>query len=467
MLTSKESAGALDATANPLRLALRVFVVFAVVYLCTWGGHYTSGDGAHKVDWAKAMLFGQAPGVSPDQNGIYSKYGIGHSLLAIPPMAAAYLIQKTTRIRSESALYTFMFVVNGAFFLALVAYYLARFYSSRDVWATVLIIGLATTWWPYTKLDFSEPLVLTIAFLGFVLMRFGYPAAGMLVAGFTLAIRTDSVLIIVPMLVWYLWANRSVRAAVQMALALAPSIALVLAANYVRYHSVMDHGYGNERFSSPLLVGLYGLLLSSGKSIFLFSPPLLLGLWGWRRFAQRADSASDAWLFLGISVAQLLFYSKWWDWSSDDAWGVRFLVPGVLLMCIPMVTVVYRRALVIPIVALGVSVQLLAVTTGGLNYLMLIRSSQPPRAAVFMHRMSNIDLADVWFNPNYSQLYGHWILLRYLLHIPPEAGRSDDPDRIGTPLYEAIPPEQWKAFAHWDFIWNLPRSAATDPRKRQ
>lgn len=41
----------------------------------------------------------------------------------------------------------------------------SHFHPARSVWETVSIVGLATTWWPYTKLDFSEPLVLTVAFL--------------------------------------------------------------------------------------------------------------------------------------------------------------------------------------------------------------------------------------------------------------------------------------------------------------
>jgi hypothetical protein len=444
--------------ANPLRLSLQVFAVFTLIYLCTWAGHYTSGDGSYKIAWAKVLFLGNASGISPGQNGVYSKWGIGHSLLAVPPLAAAYWIRKATGIRSEAALYTLMFVINGALFLALIAYYLAHFYPLRAVWGTALIMGVATTWWPYTKLDFSEPLVLTTAFLGFVLMRFGNPVLGMIVAGFALTIRTDSVVILGPMILWYLLANRSVRAVIKVALALAPSTGLFLFANYIRYHSLMDRRYQDEPFSNALLVGLYGILLSSGKSIFLFSPPLLLGLWGWKQFAHRDENASDAWLFLGICSAQILFYAKYWAWSADDSWGPRYVIPGVLLLCIPMVAVLHRRAVVIPVVCAGVLVQLLAVTVGGLDFLMLLRASQPQREALWIGGSNRIDFEDVWFNPNYSQIVGNWILLRYLLHIPPEPGRPEDAAKVGIRLADAISPQDWVAAAHWDFIWNLWRS---------
>ena len=188
-------------------------------------------------------------------------------------------------------------------------------------------------------------------------MRFGYPVLGMMMAGFALTIRTDAIVILGPMILWYLLANRSIPACIKVVLSLAPSIGLVLFANYIRYHSFLDHGYAGERFSNPMLVGLYGILLSSGKSIFRFSPPLLVGLWGWIGSHIEERLLPDAWLFLGIFTAQILFYAKWWDWSGDDSWGARFLIPGLLLMCIPLVTVLHRRAVVIPLVVAGIAVQ--------------------------------------------------------------------------------------------------------------
>ena len=449
------------APASPLRFSLRVFALFAVIYLCTWAGHYTTGDGAIKIAWAKAMLFGNTGGTA--QNAAYSKYGIGHSLLALPPLAIAHFIQKTTGVRCEAALYTLMFVANGALFLALVAFYLRHFYPARAVWLTVGIAGLATVWWPYTKLDFSEPLVLTVAFLGFLIMRFGNPAAGMAVAGFTLAIRLDSVAILGPMVLWYLLANPSIRSVIRIAISLAPAVALVLLANYIRYHSLLDQGYAGEGFSNPFLTGLYGILFSSGKSVFLFSPPLLLGLLGWKRFAQSKEIRPDAWLFLGICIAQIVLFAKWWDWSSDDAWGVRFVIPGVLLMCIPMVTMLDRRLILIPVVGLGVLIQLLPVAVGGLDYLILLRSQPFQREALYVGGRNRIDFEDVRFNPSYSQLVGNWVLLRYALGLPPAPGRLEDAMKVGTRLCDAIPAQAWADTARWDFIWSPRRHSAASP----
>jgi len=425
-------------------------LVFAAIYLSTWAGHYTTRDGIHKINWAKAMLDGKVHDTT-------SKYGIGHTLLAIPPLAAARIIQTRTGIHAEPALYTLMFVMNGALFLSLVAFYLAHFYPPHAVWKTVLILGLATIWWPYTKLDFSAPLVLTTAFLGFVVMRFGSPFWGMLIVAFTLAIRADSVAIVAPLMLWCLFTHRSVRVGFQLVAAAVPSIALVGWSDWIRYHSLFNHGYDGEQFSNPLLVGLYGILLSSGKSIFLFSPPLILGVLGWRVFAQRDRLRSDAWLFLSIAVAQLILFAKWWDWSSDDAWGVRFVIPGVLLMCIPLVAILARRKLVIPLVGAGIAIQLLAVLVGPLNFIEMFRAQTFQREALYVGGRNRVDFEDIRYDPSYNQILGSWILFRELIHLPPSPANPRDAQYIGTRLFDAAKPQVWVSAAYWDLIWNARR----------
>jgi hypothetical protein len=125
-----------------------------------------------------------------------------------------------------------------------------------------------------------------------------------------------------------------------------------------------------------------------------------------------------------------------------------------------MITVLHRRMLVIPAALAGLFVQFLAVTVGGLDFVLLLRASQPERHAVFMGTTEQIDFEDIWFNPNYSQIVGTWILLRYLLHIPPTPGNADEVEEVGTRLRDAIPPEKWRAAAHWDFTWIPRRTAA-------
>ena len=467
MGTPASSAVAPDDIASwrkDIRVAFAVFVVFLVVYLITWGGHYTSGDGAQKIAWAKAMLFGASSGVPAGQNGIYSKYGIGHSLIAMPALALASFLGSHTGIRVEAALYTLIFVFNGAILLALIAYYLLRFYPRRHVLVLVGLIGLATSWWPYTKLDFSEPLVTTMLFAGFLLMRSGRPMTGMFLAAFIITIRLDSVILVALLGLWFLFRKPGLRNIVKISVVILPWIALVAWSNYVRYHSIFDRGYANEGFTTPFLIGLEGILFSPGKSVFVFSPPLVLGFLGWSGFWRRSALREDAALFLAIFTTELLIYAKWWDWSSDDAWGIRFMIPAVVLMCIPAVEVVKRRArLAFGIAVCGVIVQLIPVLVGGLDYLLLIRNHEARRTALYVSGVNRVDFEDIRFNLRYGQIAGSWILLRHLLHMAPHPSSPDVFANSGTPLYDALPAGAWSEAAHWDFVWTRRGSASPQP----
>lgn len=449
---------------SPARNSFIILLVFLAIYLLSWGGHYTTGDGAHKVAWAKAMLFGaNEAGIEPGPGGVYSKYGIGHSLLAMPPLAASRFIQRHTGIHCEAALYTLIFVANGAILMALIGYYLFHFYPENRVWLTVGVIGLATAWWPYTKLDFSEPLVTTVLFAGFVLMRFGRPTLGMLVGATAIAIRTDAILLISLLGLWSFFGRPSFKAVAKMGLAILPTLVLVAAGNYIRYGSIFDHGYAGETFSTPIALGLIGILLSAGKSVFLFAPPLILGFLGWKSFSKRPDRLRDALFFLAVFVVELLEYSRWWDWSSDDAWGVRFMIPGVVLMCIPAVEFCGKRRLFLAVGTVGLAVQLLAILPGSLDYLLLLRANNLQRQALYVTGQNRIDFEDIRFNPRYSQLAGNWILLRELLHAPPRPAPPGVAELSGTPLYDTLPPSSWSNAAQWDFIWVRHKRSTAPP----
>jgi hypothetical protein len=427
----------------------RVFFGFLLLYTLTWGGHYTSGDGAIKVDWARALLRGSSQ-LDPRFGVTYSQYGIGHTLLALPAIVVSDWLKRAAGVRTEAALYTFLFILNGAWFLALVHRYLSRHYDGARVLTLLILMGVATIWWPYTKLDFSEPLVATAILWGFVLMQEGRHVIGFVVASLAGLIRPDAFLLMPLLILWYGWRVASWRRAAILALALLPALAAHVASNYVRGGHWLASGYPGETFSTPLLVGLYGILLSAGKSVFLFSPPLLLGVLGWRRFAK--THAADAYLFAGVFVVELFFFATWWDWSGDDAWGVRFLIPGVMLMTIPAIEVLERRALVAGVAIVGICVQLLAVMISGLEYTLLIRRERLTRQVLFAPGRNRVDFEDLRFNPRYSQIAGHLQLIRGLLGAG-DRGPASDESRSGTPLPAALTGAPWRDAVKWDFIW--------------
>jgi hypothetical protein len=138
------------------------------------------------------------------------------------------------------------------------------------------------------------------------------------------------------------WRER-LRALVPFLILSACGAAVTALVNWVRWGSPLDFGHHrtDEAFDFPPHLGLYGLLLSPGKSVFLYAPILLLVFVYtstlWRR--GRAEFI----LVLGITLSYLALYCRWYDWMGGLAWGPRFLVP-----LIPLWVALLGRALVAP-----------------------------------------------------------------------------------------------------------------------
>jgi hypothetical protein len=211
---------------------------------------------------------------------------------------------------------------------------------------------------------------------------------------------------------------RLVPATLAFVLPLAGCAALLLWHNAARFGSPLNSGYSDEGFTTPLYVGLYGLLFSSGKSIFLYAPPVLLGLpglaWLWRR------RPAEALLAGGVGLVTLLYSAAWWAWYGGWSWGPRFLVPVLPLLILPIGAVLLARgwarwALAL-LAAAGVAVQALGVLIDFNAYIDEITGGDPANEYRYL------------FLPWLSPLIGH---LRYLVKGQHLAVAAFDMTRLG------------------------------------
>ena len=103
-------------------------------------------------------------------------------------------------------------------------------------------------------------------------------------------------------------------------------LAPLLAYNDLAFGSALEQGYGAKSFGTPIQTGLYGLLLSPSRGLFVYTPYVIFGLiallraWRWPgQVAGRLRGLSLVWL------AALVLYATYSEWWGGRVFGSRFL----------------------------------------------------------------------------------------------------------------------------------------------
>jgi drug/metabolite transporter superfamily protein YnfA len=103
-------------------------------------------------------------------------------------------------------------------------------------------------------------------------------------------------------------------------------IAPLLAYNELAFGSPVEQGYGVKTFATPIQTGLYGLLASPSRGLFVYTPYVLFAFlalfraWRWPgEVAGRLRGFSLAW------IAALVLYATYSEWWGGRVFGSRFL----------------------------------------------------------------------------------------------------------------------------------------------
>lgn len=221
--------------------------------------------------------------------------------------------------------------------------------AARAALGASALFALANPTWPYGKRLYSEPftaLMVLCAFAAALAYRRTPRLMSLVLAWLCLlgAVGNNSVALVLGPVLWVLGA-RTVglahvawdRTALKVGAVLGALVVLLwMAVNVVKFGSPLSTGYadstiandvfdGRNGFSTPVWVGLHGLLFSAGRGLVVYAPLSLVGLWFLRR-------ERDAWhgaalpLFLGVAVP-LVVYSGWWSWHGGTCYGPRLLTP--------------------------------------------------------------------------------------------------------------------------------------------
>jgi hypothetical protein len=380
------------------------------------------------------------------------KYGV-FPLGNVVAMVPSYVVYKlATKVRQLPDKPTYALAAHVAPSLMMAAacalfFLVARRRGLTRGWATgaTMILAFSTFIFVYARSPYSEALqTLVLMWLVERTLAMGErpTTAGIgwlaVAAGVLVNSKLVNVLFL-PFVAWYVIdrayrrgeLQRVWRALPLATIVFAEFMAVVFWHNHMKTGTLFDSGYQikNGVFSGDLFAGLYGLLLSTGKSAFLYSPPLVLAVLGartaWQR--RRAETAFLA-AIIGMS---LLFNAKFRHWHADYCWGPRHLTaltPLALLLAFPWLPEALargrarlRRFAVAALIGAGVAVQLLGASIYWDHYIRVLIAVKDQTGAAGWYQEH---LSHGHYIPAFSPLRGQWWLLRHLVHDDGELDRD-------------------------------------------
>ncbi|MFO0944565.1 MAG: hypothetical protein U1D30_01260 [Planctomycetota bacterium] len=102
----------------------------------------------------------------------------------------------------------------------------------------------------------------------------------------------------------------------------------------MREDSLVRGAYAEENFTTPLWIGVSGLLFSFSKGLLFHSPLCFAGFLGTFWYARRRPTPGRMILFL--LAIQILVVGRWWTWHGGWSWGPRLLLPVLPLAAFPI-----------------------------------------------------------------------------------------------------------------------------------
>jgi hypothetical protein len=427
--------GARDTTR---RTAFAVALAALLLYALTGGGRVVGSDEVTMLELSRAMLAGRIDvpeGATLEGPGgrFYTKNSAAQALVALPLVAVAEGASRLAGLpparRELAARFGVSFFNAAVTAILLAAFYLAarrlRAGAAASLAACVLL-GFTTPVWVYSKSFMAEPLEalgLLLALTGAVRARAGEPRAARLAAlGALLAIAVK--LTMLPLTLACLLPLARVAASERRRLwawpAAGVAVALVfhLAYDLARFGNPLETGYGAQAspaaYSTPFLVGLYGLLFSAGKGLAWFAPALWLaplGLGAAAGSAPRAEAGSAARWALAPAAAAIALYAPFQHWAGDGSWGPRYLVPLLPLGFLAVAAALDSAARGRRIAALLLAVAGLVVQIGGVA---IYFGAQMREAGDYPYTLPLGHprfMSDSHFNPAFSPIRGHWRML--------------------------------------------------------
>lgn len=434
--------GGAPARPGAARTARWIFLGALLCYAAFGGGRIVGSDEVTMFQLARALARGGVAvpegATMPGPDGRhYTKNAAGQAIAALPLVVAGDAVAGIAGLPPARRELASRFVASF-FNAAVTALLLAAFYRAAralgvggaPAFAATLLLGYATPVDPYAKSFMAEPLQalgLLLALTGAARAAAGDDRAARSAAlGAFLAVSVKLVMLPIAMLALLpLVARRSDGRPVPgrwLGLAaIAAALAFHAAYNLARFGTPLESGYGRQAgaaaWSTPLAVGLYGLLLSSGKGLVWFAPPLALlpfGIARMRHVAGRDRSGAAiaarwaARAVLMTLVFTVLLYARFEHWAGDGSFGPRYLVPVIPLAMLAVAFALQGASRGLRRAAWTLGVLGALVQAGGV---LIYFGAQMREAGDYPYTRSLSDprfMESSRWNPRFSPILGHW-----------------------------------------------------------
>lgn len=356
-----------------------LFLFFLSVFILTAGGRIASSDETAFFLETQSLVDRGTLAI-PDSivhNGSYGTDGrfyvgggIGYTLVSVPFYSAGKFFIGMLPV--PESYHTFIlkgfFSLANQFICALIGLLFFVFcrrleYSSKISFFLTSALLFSTNLFPYAKSSMREPL-LTLCLLGAAYGLFAFKTERKVkhlhLAGFALFYLLNtkiSYVVALPIFALYfiliydlqlfnpfrfrdlavLFGNRMFwRHGSVLIFWIAAACAVIGWINYMQFGNVFSSGYTGkpQPFNNPLVRGLFGLLLSPGKSFFLYAPVTILIFWSAVKWYRRYSK--EAVFFALLFLVMLFLHAKYFAWAGDGSWGPRYLIPLLPFFVLPL-----------------------------------------------------------------------------------------------------------------------------------
>lgn len=355
---------------------LYLFLGFFTLYAITSPGVINVSDGESRFRVALSIVERGQVDVDSDIRDLegfftkgsdgknYCNYNLGQSLIMSPFVMFGKLIESKLPpeygkrkdriiISSLIALICFPLFATGA----VVMFYLCMLELGRSPRAslvTSIVYGAATIVWPYASSSFEENIIAFLTLVGFFYYLRGsnrakYTSAIMagFFIGFAILVRVSVVVQATILFMGYLFRiylqikfgkDKWKHYALEISCFLISAILTgggTFIYNYIKTGNVFETGYNlNQVLNGNPIVGFYAMLISPGEGIVWYVPVILLSLITAPRVikTKNCNEIIAYVIFIGV----MIFYSFFFGWGAEMAWGPRFLASAVPFLLLPI-----------------------------------------------------------------------------------------------------------------------------------